>query len=295
MKLLSLTLILFLGGCSQWNPFVPSGGVVQECENTTSIASEPITSNAMYRATMKSYTIRGVKYYPIIPRVGQVFKGTASWYGPDFHGGKTSNGEYYDMHDLTAAHKTLPMNTTVQVTNLSNGQSTVVRINDRGPFVDSRIIDLSYQAAQDIGMIKNGTAKVKLEVLDYDQSADAYKKYQPFSQAKSEISQIKSRPKQTITPIKKVKIKEIKTTPKPKVKQAITYKVQILSSSSKDKANLMAQKYATIADNYHSSIKTKNINGKTIHRVIIGDFKDKKRAMSFILNNGFSGALLIKD
>jgi rare lipoprotein A len=249
----------------------------------------------MYKATMKPYTVKGVTYYPIIPRIGQTFTGIGSWYGPDFHGGKTSNGEYYDMHDLTAAHKTLPMNTTLKVTNLSNGRSTIVRINDRGPFVDNRIIDLSYQAAQDIGMIKKGTAKVKLEVLDYDQSADAYKKYKPFAQAKSEISQIQSLPKQTISPIKKMKIKEIKNTQKPKIKKRVTYKVQILSSTSKEKADLIAQKYATIADNYHSSIRTKNINGKTIHRVIIGDFKDKKRALSFILNNGFSGALLIKD
>ena len=284
---------LFLGGCASWNPFIPSSGTtIDECENTTSYPSEPVTSNAMYRATMKSYTIRGVTYYPIIPRIGQTFKGTASWYGPNFHGGKTSNGEYYDMHDLTAAHKTLPMNTMVQVTNLSNGQSTTVRINDRGPFVDNRIIDLSYQAAQDIGMIKKGTAKVKLEVLDYDQSADAYKRYKPFSQAKSKIEDIKASPKQTITPIKKVEI--IK--PKIKPRSAIpNYKIQILSSSSKDKANLMAQKYATIADKYHSSIETKSVAGKTMYRVIIGDFKDQKVAKSFIFNNGFSGALLIKD
>jgi rare lipoprotein A len=93
-------------------------------------------------------------------------KGIASWYGKDFHGKTTSSGERYDMFKYTAAHKTLPLGTKVKVTNLSNGKSVRVKINDRGPFVEGRIIDLSYVAALQIGIVKTGTAKVKIRVLD---------------------------------------------------------------------------------------------------------------------------------
>lgn len=119
-------------------------------------------------ATMKSYTVDGKRYYPKAVSVGYVQKGIASWYGPGFHRKKTSNGETYSMYDSTAAHKTLPMNTKVRVTNLKNGKSMVVRINDRGPFVDGRIIDLSKKAAINLGVHANGTAPVKLEVVSVD-------------------------------------------------------------------------------------------------------------------------------
>jgi rare lipoprotein A len=85
-------------------------------------------------------------------RSGNIQKGLASWYGPDFHGKLTSNREIYNMHALTAAHKTLPFGTYVRVTNLNNGKSVVVRINDRGPFIKGRIIDLSYAAARKLGL-----------------------------------------------------------------------------------------------------------------------------------------------
>ena len=101
---------------------------------------------------------------PVIP--GQyVEEGVASWYGPTFDGHRTSNGEIYNMHDMTAAHRTLPFNSMVRVTNLNNGKQTEVRINDRGPFVANRIIDLSLSAAQAIEMVGPGTAEVRLEVI----------------------------------------------------------------------------------------------------------------------------------
>lgn len=93
-------------------------------------------------------------------------EGYASYYADEFHGRKTANGETFDMHALTAAHRTLPFNTRVRVTNTSNGKSVVVRINDRGPFKDDRIIDLSLGAAKQIGMIGPGTIWVELEILE---------------------------------------------------------------------------------------------------------------------------------
>jgi rare lipoprotein A len=99
------------------------------------------------------------------PVVGGVQVGVASWYGPGFHGNRTADGEIYDQYELTAAHPSLPLGTRVMVTNLTNGRAVEVRINDRGPFVDGRAIDLSYAAARTIGMIGPGTSRVRIDVL----------------------------------------------------------------------------------------------------------------------------------
>lgn len=136
-------------------------------DSSQDFKSSPNTSAASQKATMRPYTINGKTYYPTTVNVGDTATGTASWYGPDFHGKKTSNGEIYNMNAMTAAHKTLPMNTMVRVTNLGNGAQTTVRINDRGPFVAGRIIDLSKAAATNIGMVGAGTARVKLEVVGF--------------------------------------------------------------------------------------------------------------------------------
>ena len=111
----------------------------------------------------KPYTIKGTTYYPLLSSHGFREEGTASWYGKDFHGKLTANGERYDMYDMTAAHKLLPFGTKVKVTNKENGKSIVVRINDRGPFVSNRVIDLTHSGAEKIGMIAKGTAPVILE------------------------------------------------------------------------------------------------------------------------------------
>ena len=99
------------------------------------------------------------------PVVDGVQVGVASWYGPGFHGNRTANGEIYDQYELTAAHPSLPLGTRVMVTNLSNGRSVEVRINDRGPFVDGRAIDLSYAAARVLRMVGPGTARVRIDAL----------------------------------------------------------------------------------------------------------------------------------
>lgn len=100
------------------------------------------------------------------PLRGEIWYGNASWYGPKFHGKRTSNGEKFNKNKLTAAHKDLPFNTQVLVTNLKNSKSVVVRINDRGPFKADRIIDLSEKAAESIGLKEKGTAYIKLQVLN---------------------------------------------------------------------------------------------------------------------------------
>lgn len=115
--------------------------------------------------TQRPYQIDGKTYYPLPSAQGFEENGVASWYGPDFHGRRTSNGETYNMHGLTAAHKTLPMGTWLLVKNLENEREVTVRVNDRGPFSKGRIIDLTRTAADNLGFIGRGTALVRITAL----------------------------------------------------------------------------------------------------------------------------------
>jgi rare lipoprotein A len=114
----------------------------------------------------ESYEVLGKRYVVLADGRGFKQRGHASWYGKKFHGRRTSSGEKYDMFQMTAAHKTLPIPTYARVTNLENGRSVVVRVNDRGPFHHGRIVDLSYTAAHKLDLIKHGSAEVELEVVD---------------------------------------------------------------------------------------------------------------------------------
>lgn len=129
LPLVFLLLSVWFSGCSSWSPSRPS-------------------------------------YLPGYP-VGFVERGSASWYGPGFHGNRTANGEVYDMHQFTAAHRTLPLGSVALVRSLTNGRHVTVRINDRGPFVRGRILDLSLAGAQAMGMVGRGTDEVELRVVDY--------------------------------------------------------------------------------------------------------------------------------
>ncbi len=154
-----LTGCISAGRYSQHNDSAPTRKPTQLEMTDAEVTNEPIT-----RGT-KPYTIRGITYTPHTKRQAFSQTGVASWYGEKFHGHLTANGETYDMYAMTAAHKTLPLPSFVKVTNLENGRSAIVRVNDRGPFHDNRIIDLSYSAAHKIGVFDTGTAKVKIDVL----------------------------------------------------------------------------------------------------------------------------------
>ena len=148
---------LLLFGLSIWIAAVLSG-----CALMGSGESTQPTHTGGKRGT-KAYTVRGKTYYPLVSADGFREEGIASWYGKDFHGKTTANGEKYNMYGMTAAHKLLPFNTKVRVTNKNNGKSIVVRINDRGPFVGNRVIDLTKTGAEKLGMIGPGTAPVLIE------------------------------------------------------------------------------------------------------------------------------------
>ncbi|MDR3435460.1 septal ring lytic transglycosylase RlpA family protein [Telmatospirillum sp.] len=140
----------------------------------------------------KPYQIGGVWYYPA-EDYSYEETGIASWYGPDFHGKFTANGEVFDQNDVTAAHRTLPLPSFVRVTNLDNGRSLVVRVNDRGPFAHSRIIDLSRRSAQLLGIEQQGTARVKVEIMAEESKALAMR-----LKSKSEEGQVAAAPRETV-------------------------------------------------------------------------------------------------
>lgn len=121
----------------------------------------------------RPYTALGKRYHPLASAAGYVKRGTASWYGRKFHGRRTSSGEPYDMFAMTAAHPVLPLPSYVRVTNLDNGQSVVVRVNDRGPFLHGRIIDLSYMAAHKLGIAGPGTGRVEVRALQPEADAQS--------------------------------------------------------------------------------------------------------------------------
>ncbi|PIQ34322.1 MAG: septal ring lytic transglycosylase RlpA family protein [Zetaproteobacteria bacterium CG_4_9_14_3_um_filter_49_83] len=143
------------------------GGCVKQVSKNFPVPPKaPAQDTAEPKKTGNPYQIAGKWYYPLQSASGYDQTGVASWYGPDFHGKLTANGERYDMHAMSAAHTTLPLPTMVRVTNLENGRQIIVRVNDRGPFVKSRIIDLSYAAANALAYDKQGTARVRVQALE---------------------------------------------------------------------------------------------------------------------------------
>ena len=209
------------------------------------------TSNAETGAgNPTSYKLKG-RRYKVLP-FSKNFKqsGIASWYGKDFNGKKTSNGEIYNMHDMTAAHKTLPIPSYVKVTNLKNNRSVVVRINDRGPYHGSRVIDLSYAAAKKLNMHNHGTEKVKIEAINARNHNTVYVQLGVFSNQNNALKLQK-----------KISSKSL---PTPEIRQIVynngkkAYKVQIgplYSHSQVKKINLKLAKLGISKTLYVTTIK----------------------------------------
>ncbi|SFV52527.1 Rare lipoprotein A precursor [hydrothermal vent metagenome] len=253
------TVLIALSGCS-----TRGEGAYASKRYKASFKKDQNFSNApkAKKATMRPYIVRGKRYYPTVVSIGDTFKGRASWYGPNFHGKFTSNGERYNMYDFTAAHKTLPMNTILKVTNLNNGKSVRVRVNDRGPFVANRIIDLSKAAAKRIDMIATGTAPVKLEVIGF-----AGKNKMPTK-------------------------KEIKNSPKSVAEGG--FALQIGSFSNFDGAMRMQEKYDGI-DGYHTIIKDMQNDYGRLYKVWLVGFKSEKEARDYKALGKFKHAFIVKE
>jgi rare lipoprotein A len=150
---------MVLGGCASLNPF-------PNHIYSTPPSSRETPRTVVHDPKIKPYSVLGTTYYPLATAAGYDEVGYASWYGEDFHGKPTANGQTYDMYGVSAAHKTLPLGTKVRVTNLVNNRSVILVINDRGPFVRGRVLDLSYGAARKLGTVELGVARVRIAALE---------------------------------------------------------------------------------------------------------------------------------
>lgn len=164
--IIATLVLLAITGCSATNVPEPGDGSYSRPPSSTSSSSNKT-------AYAKPYKVNGKYYHPLVSARGFSQQGIASWYGKQFHGRKTANGEIYNMYGVSAAHKTLPLGTWVRVYNLKNNKTLDLRINDRGPFVTGRIIDLSYKAAQLLGVALPGTAPVKIVALGEASGSDS--------------------------------------------------------------------------------------------------------------------------
>lgn len=164
-----LALLVLLSGCTVLHTgasrFIVDGAPQRDVDVSAIPDAIPRIENITRAGNGSPYTVLGKTYHVNFNAQGFAQSGYASWYGTKFHGNSTANGDVYDMYAMTAAHKTLPIPSYVKVTNLENQRSIIVRVNDRGPFHDGRVIDLSYVAAKKLGMLQKGTAKVLLEVV----------------------------------------------------------------------------------------------------------------------------------
>jgi rare lipoprotein A len=162
-NLLYAGVLLLLTSCSHWHQDGPPSYYVDASKVPDAVPKpEPLSKFG----NMPSYYVFGKKYYVMKSSKNYQQQGIASWYGTKFHQHRTSSGERYDMLGMTAAHKTLPLPTYVQVTNLANGKKIIVKVNDRGPFESNRLIDLSYVAAKKLGMLGHGTTRVDVKAID---------------------------------------------------------------------------------------------------------------------------------
>lgn len=255
VSILVVVLVLLMGtGCSTRGTKTYSGAKV----NTSS--SKRVYSDLK----MNPYVVRGVKYYPTYVSVGDEFKGRASWYGPAFHAKLTANGETYNMHDMTAAHKTLPMNTIVRVTNHNNGLSAVVRINDRGPFVGARIIDLSNAAAKKVDMVGTGTAPVTLEILGFETK------------------------NKKVIPTKK-ELKKL-----PQESPMTNFALQIASFSKIDGAIRTQAKYDN-TDGYKTVIKDIDNEDGRVFKVLLKGFKSEQEARDYKSKGNFENSFIVRE
>ena len=162
-----------LSACGTSPPLERDGGPDRDIDVSQLADAIPRAEPRSRYGNPPSYVVNGKRYHVLESSHGYIERGIASWYGTKFHGRRTSSGEPYDMYAMTAAHKTLPLPAYARVTNLRNGRSAVVKINDRGPFHENRVIDLSYAAAKKLGIAAVGTGLVEVAVIDPEQQAEA--------------------------------------------------------------------------------------------------------------------------
>ena len=273
-KYLYLASVLVLGACAY--------GSVDLGDGKYSQASAITGQGGTYKVG-NPYKIMGKWYYPK-EDYSYSEVGTASWYGKDFHAKKTANGERYDMNSLTAAHRTLPLPSIVKVTNLENGRSLVLRVNDRGPYAKNRIIDVSKRASQLLGFFTQGTTKVRVEVMEKE--SKALKAALTGEPVEEDVYQV-----QETAPV-------ITSELEPMAQENISYPkgsyfVQVGSFSMESGAQSIASQL-----DVKSNIFYTNVNGQNFYRVRVGPFSNELSAnemLSKIRNKGIYDAKVVSD
>ncbi len=265
-----------LSGCGYFVSFSPGRMIGPE-------------DNEKYYKVGKSYKIEDKWYHPKEDfHYNEV--GIASWYGPDFHGGDTANGEVFNKYALTAAHKTLPMPSMVKVTNLENGNWVKVRVNDRGPFVGNRIIDVSKAAAEKLGFVDKGTAKVRVQLL----KEETEKLFPATSSIRTKIATSQPLPKQTTSPQKKY-LKTGKTIEAHRPHEGEKIYIQVGAYTAHSKAQNYARKLGELGK---TDVAQAYINGANYYRVRLGPIQSSKTADKLlykVANHGFPEAYIVLD
>ena len=240
----------------------------------------------------KPYKIKGTTYYPQ-EDYGYSEVGIASWYGSDFHNKRTANGEKYDMNTLTAAHRTLPLPSIVRVTNLENGRSLVLRVNDRGPYAKNRIIDISKRGAQLLGYQVQGTAKVRVELLEKESKA---LKAALTGQKVEDITTTVQTKVPATAASKTLTIYNADTADKYTASHVADnkYFVQAGSFSQRTSAVGLQNKLSRFGQ---AKIAQADVSGKTFYRVRLGPFSFKEEAevtLAKVKNSGISNASVVR-
>ena len=233
----SALLLLFLGlaGCSAPRVLEPADRAPDTALDPTLIRDAVPRPSVIGRAGNKSpYQVLGRTYHVLPTAAGYRSEGVASWYGQKFHGRRTANGEIYNLYGMSAAHRSLPIPCYVRVTNLENGRSAIVRVNDRGPFHDERVIDLSYAAAVKLGYAEKGTANVAIEVIDPDNAlaAEHYVQLGAFSQPEL-AERLRRRAESVVS--EPVTISVLESTP-------MFYRVRVGPLPSREQAELLSER-----------------------------------------------------
>ncbi len=245
------------------------------------------------------YKILGRWYYPKEDYSYSEI-GTASWYGPDFHAKRTANGEKYNMHSLTAAHRTLPLPSIVRVTNLENGRSLIVRVNDRGPYARNRIIDVSKKVAQLLGFMEKGTAKVKVEIMEKES-----KNLKAALLGEGTISEVTAAPSteivrseigEKVTPVVSAQNAQ-KSALQTKAKTSLSkgYYVQAGAFASYDAAERLAEKLEGFGQTH---VLQAEVDGRTFYRVRVGptDYREEAIVLqSQIRDYGIPAAHVVEE
>jgi len=284
IHLLLTILVLFLSACA--------GKEVDLGASPYSQAAAIKGQGGVYKVG-KPYKIFGTTYYPE-EDYSYSEVGIASWYGSDFHNKKTANGERYDMNTLTAAHRTLPLPSIVKVTNLENGRSLVLRVNDRGPYAKNRIIDISKRGAQLLGYQTQGTAKVRVELLEKESRA---LKAAMLGEKIPDTKDISTKVVPSIPEPKTLVIYNADTSDKVTGSHGAdsNYFVQAGAFSQKSSASGLRGKLSRFGN---ASVATANVSGKTFYRVRIGPFSFKEEAdvtLAKVRNYGILNASIVKN